>query len=170
MTGQLQKEIKQTKPFVNPEAEAYLNLVMLVQELSEPVCVVLKGADLSMPQYNALRILRGAGREGLACREIGARMIHRVPDVTRLLDRLENRGLVVRERETDDRRVVRVRITEEGRQLLAPIDEPLATIHQSQLGGMGERKLMQLIRLLEEARTALRKSKATKESGEGSGD
>lgn len=159
MTGQLQKEIKQTKPFVNPESEAYLNLVMLVQELSEPVCALLKGADLSMPQYNALRILRGAGREGLACREIGARMIHRVPDVTRLLDRLESRGLVQRERELEDRRVVRVRITDEGKALLAPLDEPLASIHKGHLGGLGERKLMQLIRLLEEARTTIRKGR-----------
>jgi len=156
MTGQLQKEIKQSKPFPNPESEAYLNMVLLVQDLTVGVNALMKGADLSQPQYNVLRILRGAGDEGLACREIGERMVHRIPDVTRLLDRLETRKLVVRERETEDRRVVRVRITDEGRALIDPLDEPLASLHARQLGGLGPKKVLQLIRLLEEARNGIR--------------
>jgi len=159
MTGQLQKEIKQSKPFVNPESEAFLNLIVLVQELSTDVNALLKAADLSGPQYNVLRILRGAGDEGLACREIGERMIHRIPDVTRLLDRLETRKLVKRERESADRRVVRVRITPEGLGLLAPLDTPLAKLHKQQLGGLGPKKVQQFIRLLEEARRAHRAAK-----------
>lgn len=164
MSGSLQREIKQTKPFPNAESEAYLNLVLLVHELSAQVGGVLRQADLSMPQYNALRILRGAGATGLACREIGSRMIHRVPDITRLLDRLEARGLIERARENQDRRVVRVRITKAGMDLIAPIDVPLATLHKAQLGGLGDRKVQQLIRLVEEARDELHKTVVKRET------
>lgn len=156
MTGRLQDEIQQTRPFPNIESEAYLNLVRLVQQLSDRVNATLKGAKLSMPQYNVLRILRGAGAEGLPCGGIAGRMVHRVPDVTRLLDRLEARGLVARRRETGDRRVVRVFITASGLRLIAPLDTPLAALHVEMLGGLGERKLKQLIMLLEEARAGLK--------------
>lgn len=152
MSPSLQERIKQTKPFENLETEAYLNLVVLAQELTDGVMAVLKRADLSGPQYNVLRILRGAGEAGLNCGEIGRRMIHRVPDVTRLLDRLEARGFILRQRESDDRRVVRVWITPEGLATLAPLDKPLAEAHRNQLGRLGEKKLRALISLLEEAR------------------
>jgi DNA-binding MarR family transcriptional regulator len=105
-----------------------------------------------MPQYNALRILRGAGEGGLPCGGLAERMIHRVPDVTRLLDRLEARGLVRRRRESEDRRVVRAWITDKGRQWIAPLDAALVELHQTQLGHLGERKLKQLVRLLDEVR------------------
>jgi DNA-binding MarR family transcriptional regulator len=154
MTPTLQDRIKQTKPFDNLETEAYLNLVLLAQELTDGVMDVLKRADLSGPQYNVLRILRGAGEDGLNCGEIGRRMVHRVPDVTRLLDRLEARGFIQRQRESGDRRVVRVWITPEGLTTLAPLDRPLAEIHRQQLGRLGEKKLRSLIALLEEARSS----------------
>jgi len=106
-----------------------------------------------MPQYNVLRILRGAGKTGRSCSEVADRMIHRVPDVTRLLDRLESRGLVVRQREARDRRIVRCWITDAGIHLIAPLDAPMAKLHQDMLGHLGEEKLLQFIQLAEEART-----------------
>ena len=148
----LQDTIKQSKPFSSLAAEAYLNLAVLTQELHNATAAVLKQADLSMPQYNALRILRGAGDDGRTCREIGDRLVHRVPDVTRLLDRLEARGLIRRARSVQDRRVVKVHITEAGLALIAPLDTPLESLHLEGLGQLGEEKLARLIALCDEAR------------------
>jgi len=152
VTPRLRDDIKQTKPFTSLEAEAYLNLMLLTEELSRDMNRLFKSANLSQPQYNVLRILRGASDKGRTCREVGDRMIVKVPDVTRLLDRLELRGLVERRREDRDRRIVRVRITRAGLDLLRPLDKPIADNHVAQLGHLGERKLRQLIKLLEEAR------------------
>ncbi|MBI2425319.1 MAG: MarR family transcriptional regulator [Candidatus Hydrogenedentes bacterium] len=151
----LREHIKQSKPFPSLEAEAYLNLIVLAQELNTPVRRVLKRSGLSLPQYNALRILRGSHPEGLSCKEIGKRMVHHVPDVTRLLDRLEAQGLVRRERENEDRRVVRVCITEQGLDRIAPIDQPLAEVHKETLGHLGEEQLRKFIGLMESARLGL---------------
>ena len=93
MRGKLKEEIKQTKPFDNLEVEVYLNLLRTTQALEDHVARALKAEGLSSPQYNVLRILRGAGEEGLSCGEISSRMVQRVPDVTRLLDRLEALGV-----------------------------------------------------------------------------
>ncbi|MCC6145315.1 MAG: MarR family transcriptional regulator [Candidatus Hydrogenedentes bacterium] len=155
MSGSLQQRIKQSQPFASTETEAYLCLIEIGQDLAAGVSDLLKTCDLSMPQYNALRILRGAGEVGLPCGGLAERMIHRVPDVTRLLDRLESRGLVTRRREAGDRRVVRVWISEPGLKAIAPLDEALVDLHRKQLGHLGERKLRQLIRLIEEARAGL---------------
>lgn len=156
MTRKLQQDIKQTKPFASMETEVYLTLARLCEELSEPVHKVLKSADLSQPQYNVLRILRGAGEDGLSCRQIAQRMVHRVPDVTRLLDRLEVRGLIARQRADHDRRVVRVRILDNGLELLAPLDEPIASIHRESLGRLGTHRLEALLELLESVRDQLK--------------
>ena len=153
MVGKLQEELKQSKPFVNLESEAYLNLLVLVQMLTDGVCQLLKSTALSMPQYNVLRILRGAGKTGRSCSEIADRLIHRVPDVTRLLDRLESRGLVIRQREARDRRIVRCWISDEGLHLIDPLDAPMAEFHEDRLGHLGNEKLKQLIQLVEEARS-----------------
>jgi DNA-binding MarR family transcriptional regulator len=155
MNATLRERLQQTKPFESLETEAYLQVVMLAQELSAAVAHQLKLADLSGPQYNALRILRGAGDAGLTCSEVGKRMVHRVPDVTRLLDRLETRGWVERHRQTEDRRVVRVGITPAGLGVIAPLDAPLKEIHERQLGHMGEKRLREFIGLLETAREQL---------------
>jgi DNA-binding MarR family transcriptional regulator len=112
---------------------------------------VLKAAEISPTQYNVLRILRGAP-EGLACGEIASRMITRDPDITRLLDRLEKRGLVSRCRETKDRRMVLTRITEAGLKLLAQLDGPVLDAHHLLLGHLGSEKLRNLLKLLDEAR------------------
>src|SRR6202049_3943019 len=100
-----------------PEEAAFLELVRTTDLLSRGLVRVLKTEDLSATQYNVLRILRGAP-EGLLCGEIASRMITRDPDVTRLLDRLEKRGLISRCRETKDRRTVMARITQAGLKLL----------------------------------------------------
>src|SRR6516225_11715251 len=115
--------------------------------LSRRLVPVLKAEDLSATQYNVLRILRGAP-EGLACGEIASRMITRDPDVTRLLDRLEKRGLISRWRETKDRRTVMARITPEGLALLSRLDEPVQAAHRKQLGHLGRGRLRTLAKLL----------------------
>src|SRR5438552_19215185 len=107
-----------------PEEAAFLDLLRTTDLLSRGPAQVLKTEDLSATQYNVLRILRGSP-EGLACGEIASRMITRDPDVTRLLDRLEKRGLISRCRETKDRRMVLTRISPKGRKLLARLDEPV---------------------------------------------
>jgi len=133
------------------EEKAMLDLVRTADLLARGPAQLLKTEDLSGNQYNVLRILRGA-LEGLTCGEIGSRMITRDPDITRLLDRLEKRGLVARARETKDRRVVLTRISPEGLKLLSRLDEPMQEVHRRQLGHLGARRLMMLARILEAAR------------------
>ena len=155
MGGRLQEEIQQRKPFGSLEEEAFLNLLRTSNALSQGLAALLKTADLTNTQYNVLRILRGAGAEGLPSGEVGERMITRDPDVTRLLDRLERRGLVERWRDAQDRRVVRARITQEGLRSIAPLDEPVAELHVRQLRHLGEERLRVLVGLLEAARDRL---------------
>ena len=133
------------------EEEAFLSLVRTTELLSRNVEKVLREADISPNQYNVLRILRGAP-EGLACSEIGKRMITRDPDITRLLDRLEKRSLIARCRETDDRRMVMTRITPQGLELLRDLDRPVADIHKTQLGHLGRAGLRSLMEVLEDVR------------------
>ena len=151
--GSLKDEIKQVKAWRSPEEEAFLNLLRTTDALSRGEAVVLKQANLSPNQYNALRILRGAGEEGATCSELGSRLIERDPDVTRLIDRLEERGLMHRTRDARDRRVYRNVITAAGLELLATLDEPLLEVHTKQMGHLGPEKLATLIQLLEEARS-----------------
>jgi DNA-binding MarR family transcriptional regulator len=113
---------------------------------------VLKTEDLSLTQYNILRILRGSP-QGLPSGEIASRMITRDPDVTRLLDRMEKRGLISRSRESRDRRLVLARITPEGLKLVNRLDEPVQKIHRKQLGHMGKDRLQALADLLAAARS-----------------
>ncbi|MBA3708496.1 MAG: MarR family transcriptional regulator [Planctomycetes bacterium] len=154
MAGRLQSELKQSKPFASVEVEAYLNLVRTADELARQMAVHLKPHDLTPAQYNILRILRGAGESGLPCGEIGARMVTRDPDITRLLDRLEKRGLTTRSRSGADRRVVVVRITAGGSSLLDSIgSDSLDAFHRGQFQHLTRDQLVQLIDLLEAARS-----------------
>ena len=153
MPGRLRKEIRQRKPFATAEVEAFLNLQRTADALGRSLAEVLKPAGVSPPQYNILRILRGARPAGCACRELGERMVTRDPDITRLLDRLEARGLVMRARGQKDRRVVTTRITEKGLELLKGLDGPILGMHRKLLGHLGGRRLRSLIELLEVART-----------------
>ena len=134
------------------EIEAFLNLQRTADVLMQGIEAVLKPFLLSPTQYNVLRILRGAGPEGLACRQIGERMLTRDPDITRLLDRLEARKLVTRSREQKDRRVLTTRITEAGLEILKQLDAPIAQAHRKQLGHLGEARLRTLSSLLDLAR------------------
>ncbi len=152
MGNKLASEIRQTRPFGSLEEEASLNVQKTAACFEQALAEALKPHGLSPTQYNALRILRGAGAKGLACQEIGARMIRPDPDITRLLDRLEARGLVRRERSEEDRRVVLGRIAEAGTKLLASLDRVVADLHRKVLGGLGDRKLRLMIDLLEESR------------------
>lgn len=149
-----QSEIKQTKPFHSVEEEAFLALQRTADQLQGRVAEWLKTFRLSPTQYNALRILRGAGEPGLACSEIAERMINRDPDITRLLDRLERRSLTRRSRDSEDRRIINAHITREGLQLLKTLDEPVQEFQHVLLGHMGARKLKTLIAMLCAARNA----------------
>ena len=133
------------------EEQVYVNLMLTADHLSRRLEPVLRAADISPTQYNVLRILRGAA-EGLTCGELGGRMISRDPDITRLLVRLEKRGLLSRGRDSKDRRVVLTRITAAGLRLLAQLDSPVLEAHRLLLGHLGSEKLRNLLRLLEEAR------------------
>lgn len=136
------------------EEAAYLDLLRTTELLSRRPARVLKAADLSPTQYNVLRILRGAP-DGLLCGEIASRMITRDPDITRLLDRLEKRRLIMRRRETEDRRAVLARITPDGLDLLRRLDEPVLEAHRNQLGHLGQKRLRELSELLAACRSQL---------------
>ena len=150
--SKLQKELKQTRPFACKEEEVHLNIIRTAEWLSSAFSETLKSADLTPTQYNALRILRGAGTEGLSCSQISERMVTKDSDITRLLDRLEARGLISRERESKDRRVIITRITEGGLRTLAELDKPIQEHHRRLLKHMGEKELASLNTLLEQAR------------------
>src|SRR5215469_6036110 len=154
MNSMASKQHSQKARVGSPEESAFLELLRTCDLLSRRLALVLKGADLSPNQYNVLRILRGAP-EGLACGEIAGRMITRDPDVTRLLDRLEKRGLIARSRESKDRRMVLTSITPEGLRALAELDQPIQDVHRQQLGHLGRNRLGTLAELLQLARKHL---------------
>jgi DNA-binding MarR family transcriptional regulator len=139
----------------SPEEEAFLDLLRTADMLTRGADWVLKAEDLSLTQYNILRILRGSP-QGLPSGEIACRMITRDPDVTRLLDRMEKRGLISRFRESRDRRLVLARITPKGLTLVNRLDEPVQKIHRKQLGHMGKARLRSLAKLLEAVRAGQR--------------
>jgi DNA-binding MarR family transcriptional regulator len=153
MPGQLATEIKQTKPFTTLEEEAAVSLARtqaLIQHASEGM---MAEHGVTHTQYNVLRILRGAGPAGLCRAEVGNRMIARVPDVTRLLDRMEDAGLVARERGDEDRRYVRARITKEGLKVLTRMEQPMHQFLEAKFTHLGPEKLRTFIDLLAELRT-----------------
>lgn len=152
MAGKLATEIRQTKPFSSREEEAYLNLGRTFEFLQARVAALLKRHELTPVQYNLLRILRGAGSEGVTCTQACERMLSPDPDITRLLDRLEARKLMRRERSREDRRVVVSWIAPKGEALLGEIDAPLKELFKAILGHVGQRKLEELIDTLETLR------------------
>jgi len=135
----------------NLEEKTYLELLQTTDRLTRGVASVLKNDELSVTQYNVLRILRGSP-EGLPCGEIGRRLITREPDITRLLDRMEKRGLISRCREAKDRRTVLTRITGAGLDTVNGLDAPILALHRMQLGHLGREHLLSLTNLLREAR------------------
>jgi DNA-binding MarR family transcriptional regulator len=152
VVSQLKQEIKQQRPFRSLEEEVVLGMMLTVDRLTAPITELLRQQDLGISQYNVLRILRGAGNEGLPSGEIAERMIRRDPDLTRLLDRLESRGVVTRARDASDRRVVRAKITEAGLRLLDSLDHSIDQTVQRILAHVPKQRLRTLSKLLEEAR------------------
>ena len=148
----LAQEIGKKRPFDAPEQEAHLNVLRTASVLAAPFNRLFKQHRLSEALYNALRILRGSGSTGCACHEVGEMMIAQVPDVTRLVDRLEAMGLAERRRTTEDRRVVMVAITRKGLDLLAKLDAPVMELHRRSLGHMSRAELSELSALLAKAR------------------
>lgn len=145
-----------TRPARRPPASAaFLAIVQAAEELQRGIAELLKTRDLTLAQYNVLRILRGAGPEGATCGNVSENLVRHDPDVTRLMDRLDKRGLVDRTRDTKDRRVVRTRITKSGAALLAELDDPVDELHARQLGHVGSKRLADLVALLDEARAKL---------------
>ncbi len=146
--------LKQTKPFASREEEVVLALQHTAARVIEPWARVLKSRfQLTLSQYNVLRILRGARPTRLACREISDRMVARDPDITRLVDRLADRGLVDRVRERNDRRVVEVGITEAGLAVLQQLDDDVERFPKAVIGHLGARRLEQLGTLLQDVLT-----------------
>lgn len=148
----LQREIRQNKPFRSPAEEAMLGLFRTVDQARRVLTTVVSPYDLTVQQYNVLRILRGAGPTGLPTLEVAARMIEQAPGVTRLLDRMEAKGLVRRDRCTNDRRQVLCFITPEGNRQLAALDDPMFEAAQQVMSKLSEKDLRTLIRLLDALR------------------
>jgi DNA-binding MarR family transcriptional regulator len=148
MIDGLRKRLKQTKPFANEQEEAALAIQVLAEDHRAALEGTFKSSDLTGPQYNVLRILRGAGAVGLCCREISDRMITRDPDITRMLDRLEARKLVMRERHAAVRRVINVAITDAGRAMLKGLDAPLARLQKTLFSNISKADLASLARIL----------------------
>lgn len=151
MPTPLQHELRQSRPFESPESEAVLSVLRTAALLGSAVAETLKPHGLTPTQYNVLRILRGAGADGLCRREVGDRLVTPVPDVTRLLDRLEAAALIRRHRDPEDRRQVRACITPQGLRILAELDGVLDALHRQQLGHL-EEELHALSDLLTAAR------------------
>jgi DNA-binding MarR family transcriptional regulator len=143
---------KPSSPAVSLENRVFVALLKLADSLGQEAEQLLKAAGLTGAQYNVLRILRGAEPQGLPCRGIGDRMISHDPDMTRLLDRLEKRSLITRVRQTDDRRVIKTRITPQALSLLKTLDQPVRELHKRQFRHMSSARLKTLSDLLEEVR------------------
>lgn len=139
------EHLQQQKPFETLEEEVFVALHLAANRLMEPWAKYLReAADLTEVQYNVLRILRGAGPEGIRVQELACRLITRSPDVTRLIDRLAKRSLVERTADPGDRRAVRVRITAAGLERLGPLDDRARTLLGELLGGVDRDTLVAL--------------------------
>jgi DNA-binding MarR family transcriptional regulator len=145
----IREEIRQGKPFPNLGSEAMVSLQRTASDLQWRLTEFLKPYGISPTQYNALRILRGAGDDGLGCTDISERMLNRDPDVTRLLDRLVKRGLVRRGRDKRDRRIITAKITDAGLTLLKELDGPLEDLNQKITGQLGRQRLQEFLRTLD---------------------
>jgi MarR family transcriptional regulator, organic hydroperoxide resistance regulator len=156
MSDRLRAEIKQTKPFPRRSAEALLSVLRTAAILEHQLGEALKPHGITATQYNVLRILRGAGSRGLCGREVGERMVSRVPDVSRLLDRMEEMGLLRRDRDEADRRHVTARITPKGLDLVAAATPRLEAVERLSFGHIDANRLSAVIDALEEVRSANR--------------
>jgi DNA-binding MarR family transcriptional regulator len=149
MPSTLREELKQNKPFNSIEQEALLSVVRTSAQLMDRFELFLRPHGITATQYNVLRILRGAEPAGLCRNELRDRMLTRMPDVTRLLDRMEEAGLVERTRDTDDRRMVTSRITRKASQLLATLDPLVAANEKTYFSGISREQIQTLIDVLD---------------------
>jgi DNA-binding MarR family transcriptional regulator len=147
MSSGIKKPWAQYSPIL--EERAFIAVLRAADRLGRQVADLFKQFNLTPTQYNALRILRGGGPTGLACSQIGDRMISRDPDITRLLDRLKRRGLISRRRDQNDRRIIKTFITPAGLELLARMDRPVEQFHLRALGKVKKNDLRGLIGVLE---------------------
>jgi len=152
LAGKIQSEIRISREDIAGEVEAFLNIQRTAELQIGQLTQLLRPHGISHAQYNVMRILRGAGEEGLPCGEIANRMISRDPDITRLIDRMEQRGWVARSRSAQDRRVVTVNVLPSALEILEALDEPVAELHKSQFEALESARIDALIALLEELR------------------
>jgi len=141
----------QTTAVARLEDQVFVAILRIADSLAQDAEQLIKSAGLTSAQYNVLRILRGAEPHGLLCRGIAERMISRDPDMTRLLDRMEKHSWISRQRQQDDRRVIKTRITPEGLKLLKKLDQPIHDLHKEQFRHMTAARLKLLSELLSEA-------------------
>lgn len=145
-------EVHRRTSFESVEQETFLNIARTYGELAGRFDRLFKSFGISSAQYNILRILRRGNGVGLPILEVGEQMITRVPDMTRLVDRLEDAGYAERHRSTEDRRVILVRITDKGRELLSSLDGPTTELYRELLGHLSPDEMAELNRLLAQAR------------------
>lgn len=155
VNGLLQNEILQNQSFRSSGQEAMLGLLRTSDMVRRRIQEIVEPAGITLQQYNVLRILRGAGETGLPTLAIARRMLEQTPGITRLIDRLEAKGWVDRERQLEDRRLVYCRITAAGLELLAGLDEPVQQADATLLAMLGEDERRQLISLLDRIRQGL---------------
>ena len=159
-TSPLRDELKQTRPFTSLAQEALVSILRTAALVQRQVSQVVEGSGVTIQQYNVLRILRGAGTDGLPTLAIRDRMIEEAAGITRLLDKLEAAGHVVRERSTPDRRQVVCRITPTGLKLLAALDEPVDTAGATGFNALDEAEQTSLVELLAAVRAGFTSEKA----------
>jgi DNA-binding MarR family transcriptional regulator len=152
MPSRLESELKQARPFSRKTEEALVSIMRTAAVLDHVLQDALKQFGITGTQYNVLRILRGAGKDGLCGREIGERLVSRVPDVSRLLDRMEDLGLMTRERDPDDRRHITARATPKGLKILVEAEPTLRALEEQYFGRIGAGPLKDLIETLDAVR------------------
>lgn len=149
----LQEELGLSQPFKLLEQEVYLNLVRTHAVLNDEIAKLFKQHQLSQPLYNVLKVVARAGETGIPSQSIAQYMVARDPDITRLVDRLKKDRLVQRQRDKQDRRVVRIVVTTAGLDAIGNLDPSIEKLHQQQLGHLSQEKLKLLNELLVEARS-----------------
>jgi len=155
MVKSIAESIKQGRPFISAAAEALVALLRTADLAGDVVRRELAAAGLSLPQYNVLRILRGAGRTGLRTYDVIPRMVSRAPNITRLVDKLEQKGLLTRTRSRADRRAVRLRITPAGLALVGQLDGPVEAADAQAMRGLTPAEQRLLVDLLDRLRHPL---------------
>ena len=153
--SQVQREIRQRRPFRSRRHEGAIGLLRTADLFHRAITRVVEPLGITAQQYNVLRILRGAGSDGLPTLDIADRMVEQSPGITRLLDRLEGKKLVRRERCAHDRRQVLCYVTPAGRELLDRLEEPVQELDERLLGGVSGGDLNRLIRILDAVRASL---------------